>query len=193
MAEYIHVKVAIEDRVGILTIDNPPANALSRATVSDIDAGLDELLASERVKVIVITGAGNFAFVAGADIKEFPDLVTSEDARVFLLRGHAVLSKIEDSPKPVIAAINGLALGGGMELALACHMRIMSDKTRVGQPEIKLGLIPGWGGTQRLPRLIGLGRALEWILTGDMYDAQEAYRLGLATKLCPRRTCLGKL
>ncbi len=186
MAEYTNVKVSLEDRVAVLTIDHPPANAFNRQTLDDLEAAFDEAVANDQVKVIVITGAGQFAFVAGADIKEI--VVVGQDPeqlRAFMLKGQALFNKIECSPKPVIAAINAVALGGGMELSMACHIRIMADRARIGQPETNLGIIPGWGGTQRLPRLVGPAKAIELILTGDMINAQEAYRLGLANKVVP--------
>jgi len=185
MAEYTNVRIAIEDRVAVLTIDHPPANAFNRATVTELGAAMDELIANEQVKVIIITGAGEFAFVAGADINEIGAVKDGGEALAFINLGQGVFNKIENSPKPVIAAINAVALGGGLELAMACHIRIMADRARVGQPEANLGIIPGWGGTQRLPRLVGSAKAIELILTGDMMNAQEAFRLGLANKVVP--------
>jgi enoyl-CoA hydratase/carnithine racemase len=185
MPELTNVKVTIEDRVALLTIDHPPANAFNSATLSDLDAAISDMLANDAVKVIVITGEGQFAFVAGADINEIASLKDPEEARKFLKAGHNVFNKIECGPKPVIAAINAVALGGGFELAMACHMRILSDRARVGQPESNLGIIPGWGGTQRLSRLVGPSKAVEMILTGDIINAQEAFRLGLANKVVP--------
>ena len=146
---------------------------------------MDELIANDQVKVIIITGAGEFAFVAGADINEIGQVKDGAEAMAFITKGQGVFNKIEACPKPVIAAINAVALGGGLELAMACHMRIMADRARVGQPETNLGIIPGWGGTQRLPRLLGSAKAIELILTGDMINAQEAFRLGLANKVVP--------
>jgi len=185
MAEYTNVKITLEDRVAVLTIDHPPANAFNRPTLNDLSAAFDELLANDQVKVIIITGAGQFAFVAGADINEIAAVKGPEDAREFLMLGQNLFDKIECSPKPVIAAINAVALGGGFELAMACHMRILADRARVGQPETNLGLIPGWGGTQRLARLAGPAKAIELILTADIINAQEAFRLGLANKVVP--------
>jgi len=188
MAEYSNLKVTVEDRVGILTIDHPPANAFDTKTVSEMDAAIDELLANDQVKVIIITGAGQFAFVAGLDLKETAEVLTTgkmEAAQEGLLRPKALYTKIECSQKPVIAAINAVALGGGLELALACHIRIMADRARIGLTETNLGLIPGWGGTQRLQRVVGQGKALELILSGDMINAQEAFRIGLANKVVP--------
>jgi len=190
MAEYVNLKIAIEDRVGLLTIDHPPANAFNMATLDELDRSLDELLADDEVKVIVITGAGQRAFVAGLDLKEAANILTgaNADAAVLLTvmqKGQRLFDRLENATKPVIAAMNALALGGGLELAMACHIRILSDQARVGSTESNLGLIPGWGGSQRLPRLVGMGRALELMLTGDMIDAQEAFRLGLVNKVVP--------
>ncbi len=188
MAERQFVKMSVEERIAILTIDHPPVNAFNAATVMELDDALDEALAKPEVKVLIITGAGPNVFVAGADINEIARLgdgASESDARAMLLKGQAVFNKIESARKPVIAAINGACLGGGLELAMACHIRIASDRARLGQPEINLGIIPGWGGTQRLPRLVGKGKALELILTGDAINAQEAYRIGLVNKVVP--------
>jgi enoyl-CoA hydratase/carnithine racemase len=185
MAEYTNVRVAIEDRVAILTIDHPPANAFNHATLLDLNSAMSDLIADDQVKVIIITGAGEFAFVAGADINEIGAVKDADEALEFIKLGQNIFSKIEASPKPVIAAINAVALGGGQELAMACHIRIGSDRARFGQPESNLGIIPGWGGTQRLPRLVGAAKAIELILTGDMINAQEAFRLGLLNKVVP--------
>lgn len=185
MAEYTNVRITLEDRVAVLTVDHPPVNAFNRATVEDLDKAMDELIANEQVKVIIITGAGQFAFIAGADINEIAAVNTAEEAKEFILKGQAAFNKVEACPKPVIAAINAVALGGGLELAMACHIRIMSDRARIGQPESSLGIIPGWGGTQRLARLVGPSKAIEMIITGDPVNAQEAFRLGLANKVVP--------
>ena len=185
MGDYQFVKMSVEDRAAILTIDHPPANAFDTQTVTDLNAAFDECLANDEVKVIIITGAGQF-FVAGADINEIKRLQGYDDAFQVVRGGQELFNKVEASPKPVIAAINGRAcLGGGNELAMACHIRIAEDSVQFGQPEIKLGIMPGWGGTQRLPRLVGKGRALELILTGDNIKAQEAYRIGLVNKVVP--------
>ena len=185
MAEYTNVRISIEDRVAILTIDHPPANAFNRATLLDLNAAMSELIANDQVKVIILTGAGEFAFVAGADINEIGAVKDADEALEFIKLGQNIFNKIEECPKPVIAAINAVALGGGQELAMACHIRIASDRARFGQPESNLGIIPGWGGTQRLPRLVGRAKAIELILTGDMVNAQEAFRLGLLNKVVP--------
>ncbi len=185
MAERQYVKTTLEDRVAILTIDHPPVNTLSAATMAELGDAVDEMIANPEVKAVVITGAGQIAFVAGADINEFTQVQTAQMAVDASRRGQDVFSKIENASKPFIAAINGVTLGGGMELALACHMRIIGDRAKMGQPEINLGIIPGWGGTQRLPRLVGRAKAIELILSGDQITAQEAYRLNLVNKVVP--------
>ncbi len=185
MAERQFVKTTIEDRIAVITIDHPPVNAFDRQTMQELSAVVDELIADPNVKVAVISGGGQIAFVAGADINEFARFTMPEEARAFTDLGQATFTKIEDSPKPFIAAINGVALGGGMELAMACHMRIIGDRVRMGQPEINLGIIPGWGGTQRLTRIVGPAKATELILTGDNLSAQDAFKLNLVNKLVP--------
>jgi enoyl-CoA hydratase/carnithine racemase len=190
MGEWQNIRTEVEDRVAVLTIDHPPVNSFNKQVVSELDEAIDELLADDEVKAIVITGGGTNAFVAGADIPEIKALLEKPEgdyaeSRAFIEGGQSVNRKIETAGKPVIAAINGFCLGGGLELAMSCHMRICSDRARLGQPEINLGLIPGWGGTQRLARIIGKAKALEMILTGDMITAQEAYRLNLVNKVVP--------
>ena len=188
MGEWQNIQAQIKDRVAVLTIDHPPVNSFNAQVATELEQAVEELTANDEVKVIVITGGGTKAFVAGADIPEIKEQFESPDADgvvEFIERGQRVSLKIERSPKPVIAAINGFCLGGGMELAMACHLRICSEKARLGQPEINLGIIPGWGGTQRLPRLTNKGAAIELILTGDMISAQEAYRLGLVNQVVP--------
>jgi enoyl-CoA hydratase/carnithine racemase len=185
MTERQFIKASIEDRLALLTLDHPPANAFSQVVLAELDAAIDEVLANPEVKVVILTGAGPMVFSAGADINDFTKLESSEQALAFVRLGHTVCAKIEASPKPFIAAMNGLALGGGLELALACHLRIIGDRAKVGQPEINLGIIPGWGGTQRLPRFVGKAKALEMMLTGDQITAQEAFRLNLVNKVVP--------
>ena len=180
------VKVTTEDRVAVVTIDHRPVNALNRQTLQELGDVLDAIKTDVSVKVVIVTGAGSLAFVAGADIKEVSQLNSPHEARDFAALGQAVFLKLQRLRKPVIAAINGVCLGGGLELAMACHVRITGDRARFGQPEVNLGIIPGWGGTQRLPRLIGKAKATEWILTGDMYTAQEAHRLGLVNQVVPQ-------
>ena len=185
MSDRQFVKVVVEDRVAVITIDHPPVNALNQATLEELNAAVDEVIGSEQMKAVVVTGGGQIAFVAGADINEFTKLETAEQAQHASRQVQALFDKIACAPKPFIAAINGVALGGGMELALACHMRIIGDRAKVGQPEINLGIIPGWGGTQRLARLVGTAKAIELILTGDSLNAQEAFRLNLVNKVVP--------
>ena len=180
------VKVSVEDGVAIVTIDRPPVNALSRRVIQELDRCVEAIKADEAVKTVVLTGGGSFAFVAGADVKEIAQLGSGEQAAQIAAQGQAVIMKIQWLGKPVIAAINGVCLGGGNELAMACHLRIAGDRARFGQPEINLGIIPGFGGTQRLPRLIGKAKATEWILTGDLITAQEAHRLGLINQVVPQ-------
>ncbi len=171
--------IEISDRIATVTINRPEKlNALNDAMMREIGTLIDELATNAKVGAIIITGAGR-AFVAGADISRLAAAETG-DLEKFARFGQAVFRRIELSPKPVIAAVNGFALGGGCELALACHVRIASTQAKFGLPEVKLGLIPGYGGTQRLPRLVGRGAALQLILTGDTIDGTEAARLGLA-------------
>jgi len=192
MSEYHNVHVSVEDRVAVLAVDHPPVNTLDTLTFTELNAALDEMLADEGVKVIVITGTGR-SFIAGADVTEFQSLAGTPDLMEKIRDGHKIMNKIERSPKPIIAAINGrYCLGGGSELILACHMRIAEEKAKFGQTEVKLGLIPGWGGTQRLVRLVGLGKAVELILTGDHIRADEAYRIGLVNKVVPEGEALAE-
>ena len=171
------------DNIATITINRPDKlNALNHDTLSELNLVVEKIKTDESVHVVILTGAGEKAFVAGADIKELSEL-NSESGTEFSEFGQSIFSKIENLDKPVIAAVNGFALGGGCELALACHMRLASDKARFGQPEVGLGTIPGYGGTQRLARQINKGRALEYILTGDMINANEAYRIGLVNRV----------
>ena len=175
-----------ENRDGVLwvTVNRPDKlNALNRQTLGELDHFITSAGEDETVFAVVVTGAGEKAFVAGADIGELNTLGPVE-AKAFSLRGQAVFDRIERMPKPVVAAVNGFALGGGCELAMACHIRIASSNAVFGQPEVKLGLIPGYAGTQRLPRLVGRGRGLEILLTGRNVSAEEAERIGLVTSVC---------
>lgn len=188
MTEKQFIRYTIQDRVATLVIDHPPVNAFNRQTLRELGEAIDELGRNEEAKVIVITGGGQMAFVAGADIKEFAKILENRDeaaAREMMELGQSVFSKVEASRKPVIAAINGAALGGGLELAMACHIRIAGDRARLGQPEVNLGIIPLWGGTQRLARIVGPAKATEIILTGDPITAQEAKALGLVNMVVP--------
>jgi enoyl-CoA hydratase len=182
---YSVLTVDVADRIATVTVNRPDKlNALNDATIGELGAAMDELQARNDVRGIFLTGAGSKAFVAGADIAELSSQGPL-DARARAQRGQRVFEAFARSPKPVIALINGFALGGGCELALACHIRIAADTARLGLPETKLGIGPGYGGTQRLPRLVGQGRALELILTGEMIDAAEAFRIGLVNKVVP--------
>jgi enoyl-CoA hydratase len=171
--------------VAVLTFNRPKVlNALNAATLGDLDAALDGLGADGEVRAIILTGAGEKAFVAGADINELA-VLTPAQGKEHARHGQRIFDRIEQLGKPVIAAINGFALGGGCELALACTLRIAADTARLGQPEINLGIIPGYGGSQRLPRLVGKGRALEILLSGDMIPAARAYDMGLVNQVVP--------
>ncbi len=173
------IGVERDDRVAVVTVDRPEAlNALDQATLTELRDRLSELAADTDVHVVVLTGAGERAFVAGADIKAM-SAMNIEQAFAWGRLGHETASLLETMPKPTIAAVNGFALGGGCELALACDVRYASDTAKLGQPEVSIGIIPGWGGTQRLPRVVGIGRAKELIMTGRLVDAEEALRIGL--------------
>ncbi|MFY9608650.1 MAG: enoyl-CoA hydratase-related protein [Blastocatellia bacterium] len=177
-----NVLIEKRGRVAILTINRPDKlNALNIATRGDILAAFDQLERDDEVRVVVVTGAGEKAFIAGADINEFAGMSAIKQRAV--MKGRRAFDAVEDFPKPVIAMINGFALGGGCELAMACDIRIASTKAKLGQPEIKLGIIPGGGGTQRMAHLIGEGKAMELILTGDMISAEEAKQIGLVNHL----------
>jgi len=174
-----------KENIGLLTINRPEKmNAISQELTAELSLFLDEIENDDELRVIVITGAGDKAFMAGADINELVDRDARLGRRVSRER-QEIFSRIENLHVPVIAAVNGYALGAGLELALACSIRICSEKAQFGAPEVKLGIIPGDGGTQRLPRLVGQGRAMEMIITGDFIDAQEAYRIGLVNKVFP--------
>lgn len=174
-----------KERVGILTINRPDKlNAISNELTRELSQLLDEIENDDDLRALVVTGAGDKAFVAGADINELVDRDAILGRKVSRTR-QEVFTRIENLPVPAVAAVNGYALGGGLELALACSIRICSEEAKFGAPEVKLGIIPGDGGTQRLPRLVGMGRAMEMILTGDFIDAQEAFRIGLVNKVVP--------
>jgi len=175
---------AIEDGVAVLTINHPPANALTPELLVELKAAFDALATDEAVRVVILTGAGRF-FVAGADVRVLAAIPSGREGTDMALQGQALLNQIEAFEKPVIAAINGACLGGGLELAMCCHIRLAADGARLGQPEINLGIMPGFGGTQRLPRLIGRAKATELLLTGDPISAQEAKDLGLVSQVFP--------
>jgi enoyl-CoA hydratase len=179
MATYENLLLQLQNGILTITINRADKlNALNIDTVREIKAAMQQVYDDASVKGVIITGAGAKAFVAGADIAEIAEL-SEVNARNFAERGQDIFSMIEHCNKPVIAAVNGFALGGGCELAMACHMRVATTNAKFGQPEVNLGLIPGYGGTQRLPLLIGRGKALELMMTGDMISAEEAKALGL--------------
>jgi len=180
-----------DDAVAVVTIDHPPVNALSAPLLEELEARLERLDADDGVRAIVLKGAGERAFVAGADISEFPSLRQAASEEGGSARGIQKLGARMDAARtPFVAAIHGFCLGGGLELAMCCDIRVASEDAQLGQPEIKLGLIPGGGGTQRLPRLVGLGRAMLLNMTGDFIDARTAYEWGLVEKVVPREELL---
>ncbi|HEY0037056.1 MAG TPA: enoyl-CoA hydratase-related protein [Longimicrobium sp.] len=186
MAEYSNLQLDVQDRVATLSINRPDKlNALNEQTIRELGQAMDEITARDDVRGVILTGVGEKGFVAGADIAELAKMGPVDGIDVSRL-GQRVFRQIELSRKPVIAAVNGFALGGGCELALACHLRIASENAQFGLPEVKLGIIPGYGGTLRLPRIVGKGRALELMLTAQFIKAEEAYRIGLVNKLVRR-------
>ncbi len=170
--------------VTTVVINNPPKNVLTIDLISELEIVIGDLTENSAVKAVIITGSGPI-FIAGADIKVIASIQSAQEGEDLARRGQTLFNKIGQMQKVVIAAINGFCLGGGLELAMACHIRIAGDRSRFGQPEINLGIIPGFGGTQRLPRLVGQSKAIELILTGDMINAEEAKRIGLVNKVVP--------
>lgn len=180
-----NLRLETDGPLAVVTLDRPKVlNALNAATFAELDGIFDELAADEAIRVVLLTGAGERAFAAGADIRELA-AVGAAQGKAFSLRGQAVLRKIETLRKPVIGCVRGFALGGGCELAMACTLRIAADDAKFGQPEVKLGVIPGYGGSQRLPRLVGRGAAMKLLLTGAIIDAYEALRIGLVDEVVP--------
>jgi enoyl-CoA hydratase len=184
---YQNIKVEDTNGVRVLTIDRPQQlNALDRTTIDELSQALDASREDKSVRVLIITGGGQKAFIAGADIKEFAGF-SVEEGRALSAQGHdRLFNKVERMNKPVIAAVNGFALGGGLELAMSCHFRIASDNARLGLPETGLGVIPGYGGTQRLARLVGRGKAMEMILVAGMIKADDAFQWGLVNQVVPQ-------
>jgi len=183
MSNYENILFGKENGIGIVTINRPKVlNALNAATILELDRLFDEIARDDSIHVVIVTGSGEKAFVAGADIAEMASMSAIE-GRNWGKLAQAVFNKLENLPQPVIAAVNGFALGGGCELAMACDIRIASEKAKFGQPEVSLGITPGFAGTQRLPRLVGKGRAKELLFSGGMIDAAEAHRIGLANKV----------
>lgn len=190
---YQTLLTSLENNIFTITINRPDKlNAINKMVMAELDTAIDEVYNNPEIKSAIVTGSGTKAFVAGADISEFSGL-TTEEGKALAKKGQDVFSKIENSPKPVVAAVNGFALGGGHELALACHFRIASDNAKFGQPEVNLGLIPGYGGTQRLVQLIGKGRAIEMMITGNMIDANTALQYGLVNYVTPSEELLSKV
>ena len=182
--DYELLTFQVADRVATITVNRPDKlNALNDALMRELGVAIDEARARDDVGAVLLTGAGR-AFVAGADIAELAGQSATE-GKARAERGQQVFRRFEQSPKPTLAAVNGFALGGGCELAMACHLRFATDGAKFGQPEVKLGIVPGYGATQRLPRLVGKGRALQLLLTGEMIDASEAYRIGLVNRVVP--------
>lgn len=188
---YEHILLERDGAVAIVMLNRPKQlNALSQAVLREVDAALDELAADDAVRAIILTGSGDRAFAAGADIGELASLESATQGRLLANRSHQLGRKMADLNKPIVAAINGFALGGGLELALACDFRLASDTAQVGLPEVTLGIIPGWGGTQRLPRLVGPGMAKLLMMTGERVDAAEALRLGIVERVYPQAELL---
>lgn len=190
---FSNLLIADTEGVRTITINRPEQlNALNRATIAELDQALNQAQAEKAVRVLIITGSGPKGFVAGADIKEFADF-SVEEGKMLSTEGHKLLfDHVEQFEKPVIAAVNGFALGGGLELAMSCHFRVASDNARMGLPETSLGVIPGYGGTQRLARLVGKGKALEMIFTAGMIKAEEALQWGLVNHVVPQDQLLAK-
>lgn len=189
---YQTITTDLNQHILTVTINRPDKmNALNKQVFNDLEAVLNEMESNVDIKAAIITGSGSKAFVAGADISEFNGL-SGEEGMALAKRGQDIFFRIENNRKPVVAAVNGFALGGGCELAMACHFRIASDNAKFGQPEVNLGLIPGYGGTQRLTQLIGKGRALELLLTGSMIDAATAHQYGLVNHVVPQDQLLEK-
>jgi enoyl-CoA hydratase len=194
MMSYSHIILeAGADGVAVVTVNRPDKlNALSTAVILELKDAFERIASEPSIRAAIVTGAGQKAFVAGADIAELESLSAAE-ARAFALRGQRVLRLLESGGKPSVAAVNGYALGGGLELAMACTVRFASENARLGQPEVKLGIVPGYGGTQRLPRLVGRGRALEMLLSGEPVTAAEAHRIGLVNAVTPQAELLPRL
>jgi enoyl-CoA hydratase len=189
---YQTLLTSLEDHILTVTINRPDKlNAINKTVMSELDSVMGEVYTNDEIRSVIITGAGTKSFVAGADISEFLGL-TVDEGKTLAKKGQDVFLKIENSPKPVVAAVNGFALGGGHELAMACHFRVASANAKFGQPEVNLGLIPGYGGTQRLVQLIGKGRAIEMMITGNMIDANTALQYGLVNYVVPQEELLNK-
>lgn len=190
---YENINIDKHEKTAIITINRPQAlNALNAQTIAELSASLDELKADSGCRVVIITGSGEKSFVAGADIKEFSDFGAAQAEELARNGQNSLFNKVEQMKKPVIAAVNGFALGGGLELAMACHIRYASDNAKLGLPEVTLGLIPGYGGTQRLPKLVGKGLANELIFSAKMISAQRAKEIGLVNEVFSQEELLLK-
>jgi enoyl-CoA hydratase len=189
---YTAITTSLDNAILVITVNRPDKmNALNKTVMEELGAAVDEVYNNPAIRSAIITGSGAKAFVAGADISEFQGLQLKE-GMALAQKGQDIFAKIENAPKPIVAAVNGFALGGGCELAMACHFRIASDNAKFGQPEVNLGLIPGYGGTQRLTQLIGKGRAIELLITGNMIDATTALQYGLVNYVVPQDQLLAK-
>lgn len=190
---YNSLLVQIENHICTITINRPEKmNALNKSVLDELHDAFDDVYNNDDIRSVIITGAGDKAFVAGADISEFINLIP-DLAPDLAKKGHMVFDKIESCPKPVVAAVNGFALGGGCELALACHFIYASENARFGQPEVNLGLIPGYGGTQRLTQVVGKGRSMEMLMTGKMISAKEAQQYGIVNEVTSPEELIGKV
>src|SRR3954468_36303 len=182
----------LSNNIFIITVNRPDKlNALNKIVMEELNAAIDEVYNNNEIRSAIITGAGPKSFVAGADISEFVGL-SAEQGKALAKKGQDIFFKIENATKPIVACVNGFALGGGCELAMSCHFRIASENAKFGQPEVNLGLLPGYGGTQRLTQLIGKGKAMELLMTADMIDAKEALQLGLVNHVVPQEDLLAK-
>ncbi len=191
--EFNTLLFSIENGIATITVNRPDKmNALNKDVITDLSKAFDEVYTNKEIRSVILTGAGPKAFVAGADISEFLSLDAAGGSSLGRIGQEEVFNKIENCPKPVVAAVNGFALGGGCELAMACHFRLASDNARFGQPEVNLGLIPGYGGTQRLTSLVGKGRAMELCMSSRMVDANEAMTIGLVNHVATADTLLEK-
>lgn len=191
--EFTHLHVDLRPPIAQVTLDRPKVlNALNAATMTELACAFESLAGDPAIRVVLLTGTGGRAFAAGADIGELSAAASAEEGKAFSLRGQQLFRRIETLGKPVIACIQGFALGGGCELAMACTFRLAADDARLGQPEVKLGIIPGYGGTQRLARLVGRGTALKLLLTGGLIDAHEALRIGLVDEVVPAAELMGR-
>lgn len=190
---YNHLLIETENKIAVVTLNRPQAlNALNKELLSELSSFLDEAEKNHEIRVIILTGSGEKSFVAGADIKEFSDF-NGQQGELLAREGQdKVFNKVENLSKPVIAAVNGFALGGGLELAMSADFRIASENAKLGLPEVTLGLIPGYGGTQRLPKLVGKGQAAQMIFTAEMISAQRAYEIGLVNEVVPQSELLDR-